>query len=63
LLDPTKVYGECLKSRFPLKLGVTIPDIIRTNNAAVASPMMDVRQLLELKALLVATQGFTGADP
>jgi hypothetical protein len=56
-IDPTTVHGECLVSRFALKAGVAIPDIIRTN--AVAPPIRNVRELLKVKDLLVAIQGDT----
>jgi hypothetical protein len=44
-------------SRFALKAGVAIPDIIRTN--AVAPPIRNVRELLKVRDLLVAIQGDT----
>ena len=60
-IAPTTVYEECLESRFALKAGVAIPDIVRTN--AVAPPIRNVRELLKVKDLLVAIQGYTGASP
>jgi hypothetical protein len=61
-VDPTAVvYGECLESRFTLKAGVAIPDIVRNN--AVAPAIRNVRELLKVKDLLVAIQGYTGANP
>ena len=60
-IDPTTVYGECLQARFALKSGVAIPDIVRTN--AVAPPMRNVSELLDVKNLLVAIRNFTGANP
>ncbi len=60
-IDPTTVYGECLEARFALKSGVAIPDIVRTN--AVAPPMRNVSELLNVKNLLVAIRNFTGANP
>ena len=60
-IAPTIVYGECLESRFALKAGVAIPDRVRTN--AVAPPIRNVRELLNVKTLLVAIQSYTGASP
>jgi hypothetical protein len=57
---PTTVYEECLESRFSLKAGVAIPDILRTD--AVAPPIRNVREVLKVKDLLVAIQGYTGTD-
>jgi hypothetical protein len=50
-----------VESRFALKAGVAIPDIVRTNE--VAPPMTNVRELLKDKDLLLAIQGYTGANP
>ena len=61
IIDPSTVHGECAESRFTLKSGVAIPDIVRNN--AVTPPMTDVRELLKVKDLLVAIQGYTGASP
>jgi hypothetical protein len=44
-------------SRFALKAGVAIPDIIRTN--VVAPPIRNVCELLKVKDLLVAIQDDT----
>ncbi len=61
VIDPSKVHKECVESRFTLKSGVAIPDMVRTN--AVSPPLTDVRDLLKVKDLLVAIQGYTGASP
>ena len=61
VIDPSTVHGECRESRFTLKSGVAIPDMVRTNG--VSPPITDVRELLNVKDLLVAIQGFTGASP
>ncbi len=61
VIDPSTVHAECLESRFTLKSGVAIPDMVRTN--AVLPPLTDVRGLLKVKDLLVAIQGYTGASP
>ncbi len=60
-IAPATVYEECLESRFALKAGVAIPDMVRSN--AIAPPMTDDRQLLQVKDLLVAIQVYPGASP
>jgi hypothetical protein len=41
VINPSTVHTECLESRFTLKSGVAIPDMVRTN--AVSPPLTDVR--------------------
>ena len=60
-IAPMIVYGECLESRFALKAGVAVPDRVRNN--AIAPPVRNVRELLNVKTLLVAIQSYTGASP
>ncbi len=56
-IDSTTVHGECLVSRFALKAGVAIPDIIRTNAASLS--LSNTRERLKVQDLLVAIQGDT----
>jgi hypothetical protein len=60
-IAPATVYEECQESRFALKAGVAISDMVRSN--AIAPPMTNVRQLFQVKDLLVAIQVYTGASP
>lgn len=56
------IHREFLESRFTIKSGVAIPNIVRTND--VAQPMTDACQLLEVNTFLVVViQGFNEANP